>query len=224
MARERLRALEEKLLRLQAEHVHAELERRKAAARESGDAGEGKGADAPPQAFERIFPEHGAGAAGAGQARAEAFSPGAGLGRPAAERLAERCLPAGSTSKRFARPATASDSRGGRAGTGGDAGAWPRAGGAAEAGWEREGQRPRSALAQRSRFAAAPGGAPARADLSARFAAAGGGHTRLRGFSPRGLSAARREWAGRASPPPPSRTKWTLLVHPSVLIGHVSSL
>jgi hypothetical protein len=25
-------------------------------------------------------------------------------------------------------------------------------------------------------------------------------------------------------PPPPSRTKWTRLVHPSVLIGHVSSL
>ena len=28
----------------------------------------------------------------------------------------------------------------------------------------------------------------------------------------------------RAPPPPPSRTKWTRLVHPSVLIGHVSSL
>ena len=26
-----------------------------------------------------------------------------------------------------------------------------------------------------------------------------------------------------APPPPPSRTKWTRLVHPSVLIGHVSS-
>ena len=26
------------------------------------------------------------------------------------------------------------------------------------------------------------------------------------------------------SPPPPSRTKWTRLVHPFVLIGHVSSL
>ena len=25
------------------------------------------------------------------------------------------------------------------------------------------------------------------------------------------------------APPPPSRTKWTRLVHPSVLIGHVSS-
>jgi len=29
--------------------------------------------------------------------------------------------------------------------------------------------------------------------------------------------------AEAAPPPPPSRTKWTRLVHPSVLIGHVSS-
>jgi hypothetical protein len=29
--------------------------------------------------------------------------------------------------------------------------------------------------------------------------------------------------AGALPPPPPSRTKWTRLVHPSVLIGHVSS-
>ena len=28
----------------------------------------------------------------------------------------------------------------------------------------------------------------------------------------------------RPAPPPPSRTKWTRLVHPSVLTGHVSSL
>ena len=28
----------------------------------------------------------------------------------------------------------------------------------------------------------------------------------------------------RANPPPPSRTKWTRLVHPSVLTGHVSSI
>ena len=28
----------------------------------------------------------------------------------------------------------------------------------------------------------------------------------------------------RGPPPPPSRTKWTRLVHPSVLTGHVSSL
>jgi hypothetical protein len=27
--------------------------------------------------------------------------------------------------------------------------------------------------------------------------------------------------AGRRAAPPPSRTKWTRLVHPSVLIGHV---
>jgi hypothetical protein len=30
--------------------------------------------------------------------------------------------------------------------------------------------------------------------------------------------------ASAATPPPPSRTKWTRLVHPSVLTGHVSSL
>jgi hypothetical protein len=29
---------------------------------------------------------------------------------------------------------------------------------------------------------------------------------------------------GGPSPPPPSRTKWTRLIHPSVLTGHVSSL
>ena len=29
--------------------------------------------------------------------------------------------------------------------------------------------------------------------------------------------------AQASPPPPPSRTKWTRLVHPSVLIGHVSS-
>ena len=39
-------------------------------------------------------------------------------------------------------------------------------------------------------------------------------------------SAARMFVASYAAPPPPppSRTKWTRLVHPSVLIGHVSSL
>jgi len=35
-------------------------------------------------------------------------------------------------------------------------------------------------------------------------------------------AAARRRESG-PPPPPPSRTKWTRLVHPSVLIGHVSS-
>jgi hypothetical protein len=30
--------------------------------------------------------------------------------------------------------------------------------------------------------------------------------------------------AAQVACPPPSRTKWTRLVHPSVLIGHVSSL
>ena len=33
-----------------------------------------------------------------------------------------------------------------------------------------------------------------------------------------------REVGRGATPPPPSRTKWTRLVHPSVLTGHVSSL
>ena len=35
---------------------------------------------------------------------------------------------------------------------------------------------------------------------------------------------AQREAAAQARPAPPSRTKWTRLVHPSVLTGHVSSL
>ena len=46
-------------------------------------------------------------------------------------------------------------------------------------------------------------------------------HARVAGDRGRHL---RQEAGLGAGPPPPSRTNWTRLVHPSVLTGHVSSL
>ena len=90
--------------------------------------------------------------------------------------------------------------------------------------------------------AARPRGALTRArgraadEFTAGGGRAGGGRARARGPvsarnrnrrrpAPRGRTrtpATETCWA--SPPPPPSRTKWTRLVHPSVLIGHVSSL
>jgi len=61
--------------------------------------------------------------------------------------------------------------------------------------------------------------------LGARRGAAGRGRgCRRGGGTPHHHGSARRLGAGRPAPPPPSRTKWTRLVHPSVLIGHVPPL